>query len=352
MEETKLDSLSLPKIHQLGSDRGCGNLLGIEPYMIPQDYVSKESFFNKLNSYLLAAQREKLLNEKTIVVFPEYIGTWLVLAGEGEKIFQVATFDAAERTMVLSNPVRFMAHWLVSREKGKAEAAFFRMKANQMAEIYQDVFSQLAQEYTVTIVAGSIILPALQISSRQLILTDGPLHNTSVVYQPDGRPYPRPISKVFPTVEELPFISPAPVNKIPSFDTPAGRLGVLVCADSWFPQAYAPLKEQSINLLTVPSFGAFATYTWNDPWLGYNGWPAPTDVDLKDIQKLTEGQAWNKYSLAGRIHSSGAPYGMNVFLRGQFWDRDSGGWPATLVRDGDVFVEEQTRKAAVLSLWL
>jgi predicted amidohydrolase len=352
MEDPKLADLSVPNTHQLGADRGHGNLLGIEPYMVPQDYASKESFYNKLKSYLLAAQRENWLNEKTIVVFPEYVGTWLVLAREHEKIFQAATLDAAERTMVLNHPLRFVANWLSSREKGRAEAAFFRMKSPQMTEIYQDVFSRLAQEYAVTIVAGSIVLPALQISGGRLILTEGPLYNTSVVFQPDGRPFSHPISKVFPTAEELPFIASAPIDDIPSFDTPAGRLGVLVCADSWYPQAYVPLKEQGINLLAIPSFGAFAEHTWNQPWLGYNGWPAPSDVDLKDIQKFTEGQAWGKYALAGRIRSSGAAYGINVFLRGRLWDRDAGGWPATLVREGEVFVEEQTRKAAILSLWL
>ena len=351
MDETTVDNLSIPNLHQLGSDRGRGNLLGIEPYMVPKDYASKESFFTKLNSYLLIAQRQNWLNEKTIVVFPEYVGSWLVLAGEGEKIFKVTTFNAAERTMVLSHLFRFFANWLASREKGRAEAAFFRMKSKQMAEIYLNVFSQLAKGYAVTIVAGSIVLPALQISGEKLSLTNGHLYNTSVVFQRDGRPYPRPISKVFPTAEELPFIASAPVKDIPSFDTPAGRLGVLVCADSWFPQAYAPLKEQGIDLLAVPSFGGFAEHTWNQSWLGYSGWPAPIDVDLKDIQNLTDGQAWNKYALAGRIRSSGATYGMNVFLRGKLWDQDSGGWPATLVKDDEVFVEEQTRKAAILSLW-
>jgi hypothetical protein len=91
---------------------------------------------------------------------------------------------------------------------------------------------------------------------------------------------------------------------------------------------------------------------WNQPWQGYDGWPVPTDVDMQDIRKITEAQAWHKYSLAGRIRSSGATYGMNVFLRGKLWDQDLGGWPATLVRDGHVFVEEQTQKAALLSLWL
>jgi hypothetical protein len=347
-----MEDLFLPSLHQCGNDQGRGNLLGIEPYMIPQDYATKKSFFSKLNGYLLAAQREKWLGEKTILVFPEYIGTWLVLAGEDEAVFQSRTLTSAERGMVFRHPLKFVTSWLKSPEKGRAEAAFFRMKANQMAEIYQDVFSQLARDYSVTIVAGSIVLPAPQISSEGLILTEGPLQNVSVIYRRDGTPEPHLIRKSFPTSSELPFTTPASTNDIPSFETPVGRLGVLICADSWFPQAYIPLKEQAIDLLAVPSFDVFGMEKWNQPWRGYDGWQAPVDVEASDINKITEAQAWNKYSLAGRIRSSGATYGINVFLRGKLWDQDLGGWPATLVRDGEVFVEEQTQKAAILSLWL
>jgi hypothetical protein len=344
--------LSLPNMHQFGNDRRRGNLLGIEPFMIPQDYASEASFFHKLNSYLLTAQHENYLNEKTIVLFPEHIGTWLVLAGESSKIFQAATLAAAEKAMVFRHPWRFLQQLLRSSEKGRMEAAFFRMKAHQMAKIYQSVFSRLAQDYSVTIVAGSIVLPVTQISDQQLVINDGPLYNTSVVFRPDGTPSPPPIRKVFPIANELGFITPASLGNMSSFETPAGRLGVLICADSWFPQAYAALEEQKIDLLAVPSYEVFGIPKWNGTWHGYSGWPAPPDADVNDIEKISEAQAWNKYSLAGRIQFSGARYGMNVFLRGQLWDQDLGGWPATLLRGNDVFVEEQTRQAAILSLWL
>ncbi len=347
-----MDDLSVPNLHQLGNDQERGNLLGIEPYMTPQDYVSEESFSKKLNSYLLAAQREKWLNEKTIVTFPEYIGSWLALAGESEKIFQSATLEAAERALVFRHPLKFISYFFKSKEKGKAEAAFFRMKSQDMARIYHNVFSKLARDHNVTIIAGSIVLPAPQISSRQLILTNGPLRNSSVIYQPNGEPHARLICKAFPTAKELPFTAPASANDLSSFDTPAGRLGVLICADSWYPEACVPLKEQRIDLLAVPSYDVNGIRKWNQPWLGYDGWQAPADVDVNDIKEITEAQAWNKYSLAGRIRSSGATRGINVFLRGKLWDQDLGGWPATLVRDDDVFVEEQTQKSAMLSLWL
>ena len=181
---------NIPNLHQFGNDRRRGNLLGIEPYMVPKDYASADAFYNKLNNYMLAAQREKWLNKKTIVVFPEYIGTWLVLAGESENVFQATTLNSAEQKLVLHNLWKFITSLLISKEKGKTEAAFFRMKAEQMAEIYHTVFSRLAREYAVTIVAGSTVLPTPQVSDRGLRPTKGSLYNISIVYGPDGTPYP------------------------------------------------------------------------------------------------------------------------------------------------------------------
>ena len=344
--------LSQPTLRQFGNNNAHGNLLGIEPYMTPQDYFSSESFYKKLNSYLLTAQREQWLNAKTIVVFPEYLGSWLVLAGEPEKIYQSTSLESAERALALHHLLNFIIHFIASSEKGKAEAAFFRMKSKQMAEIYQHVFSRLSREYEVTIVAGSIVLPAPQISNGRLISSEGPLFNSSMVYQPDGTPHLLMIRKVFPTNQELPFTQPASINSIPAFDTPVGRLGVLICADSWYPQAYVPLRDQKIDLLAVPSYDVFGMENWNRTWPGYNGGEMPTDVNVNDVNRIKESEAWYKYSLAGRIRSSGAKQGINVFLRGRLWDQDFGGWPATVVAGDDVFVEEQTSQAAMFNLWL
>jgi len=351
-EKIQSNELTRPNLHQLGQPRGRGNLLGIAPYMIPQDYASQESFFNKLDAYLQIAQREQWLNEKTIVLFPEYVGTWLVFANESEKIFQASTLNAAERAMVFYHPLKFSACFLRSTEKGRAEAAFFRIKARQMAAIYHTVFSQLARDYAITLIAGSTVLPAPQILNGELIPNEGPLRNVSIVYQPDGAPYPHLICKAFPTSAELRFTAPASAKNLPSFETPAGRLGVMICADSWYPQAYVTMKEQGIELLAVPSFDILGSEYWNRPWAGYDGWSPPADVDGRDIKKITEAQAWEKYSLAGRIPSSGAKYGMNVFLRGKLWDQDLGGKPTTLVRENEVFVEESRQQAGILNLWL
>ena len=352
MEEVQLSELTQPTLHQFGTPQEQGNLLGIAPYMVSQAYASKESFFNTLNAYLHIAQCEHWLNEKTVVLFPEHIGTWLAFAYENKSILEASTLESAERMMVLHHPLKFITYLLKSAEKGRAEAAFFRMKAKQMATIYHDVFSQLARNYAITLIAGSTVLPAPHITAEELIPTEGPLRNVSIIYRPDGTPYPNPVYKVFPTARELDFISPATAKDIPTFETPMGRLAVLICADSWFPEAYASLKEQEIEVLTVPSFDALGIEYWHEPWAGYDGWQPPVDVDNNDIQRITEGQAWQKYALAGRFHSSSAQYGMNVFLRGKLWDQDLGGKSATIIRGNEVFVEESTQKAAMFNLWL
>lgn len=349
MENIQLNGLARPNLHQFGSARGRGNMLGIEPYMTPEDYASQEAFFHKLNAYLRIAQHEGWLDERTIVQFPEYVGTWLILLHESRKIFEAPTMAIAQRTLVLRHLLEFSIRFLGSKEKGRAEAALFRLKAHQMGESYQAVFSQLARQYAVTIITGSIILPEPQISNQNLVLNKGPLRNASMVCKPDGTFHPHLIYKAFPTSQELSFIAPASTSDIPSFETPAGRLGVLICADSWFPQAYAQLHEQGIEILAVPSYEILS---WNRLWPGYDGWQAPTDVDVNDLNEITEGQAWQKYSMAGRIRTSGAGYGMNIFLRGKLWDQDLGGKPATLIRDNEVFIEESTRQAAMLNLWL
>jgi hypothetical protein len=352
MEEVRLSELTQPNLHQFGKPREHGNLLGIAPYMVSQDYATRESFFNKLDTYLHIAQCEHWLNEKTIVLFPEHIGTWLAFANEDKRIFRASTLAAAERIMVLQHPWRFGTYLLDSTEKGKAEAAFFRMKAGQMAVMYHDVFSQLARNYAITMIAGSIVSPAPQITDNGLIPGEGPLRNVSIMYRPDGTAYPNPVYKVFPTARELDFIAPAAAKNIPTFDTPAGRLGVLICADSWYLEAYASLKEQAVEILAVPSFDVLGMGYWHQPWAGYDGWSSPADVDTSDIKNITEGQAWEKYSLAGRFQSSGAKYGMNIFLRGKLWDQDLAGKPATIIREKEVFVEELTQKASMLNLWL
>jgi hypothetical protein len=339
-----------------GRDAGRGNLLGIQPYLRSPDYASGETLYTRLSGYLDVARQREWLNDKTIVVLPEHTGTWLVAAGEGARVVRATTIESAMRALAIGRPLATLgalvrsALGLAGRPKDVAKASLFQVKAKQMADAYHGIFSRLARTYGATIVAGSIVLPAPRVTEGRLITGRGALYNVSAVYRPDGTPYPKLSRKAFPIEDELGFTAPAPVGELPVYPTPAGRLGVLVCADSWHPEPYQVLGEQGVELVAVPSFLSLDE-VWDRAWRGYADGVTPADVDTQDLQRLTEGQAWLRYSMTGRGARTGIRHGMNVFLRGDLWDLGSDGHTLT-IRDGEVLQAEHVEGAAIVNSWL
>ena len=343
--------LHLEESVELGKDSGRGNLLGIEPYITASDYASAQALQAKVDGYMLEAKRRGWLNEKTIILLPEYFGTWLILANEPESVFQTDKLAVAEQRLVLRHIFGFLWQLIIAKEKGKLEAAVFRLKADVMADTYNSVLSNIAKNYQVTVIGGSTILPAPEVHDGKLIAGKGPLYGVTPVYGPDGRAYPDLVLKAYPTTDELPFMTPASSKDLPSFDTPAGKLGILICADSWFPDCYARLKELNVDMIAIPSNGGDPV-VWDQPWGGYSGWPMPSDVDANDVKRLTEGDAWRKYALAGRIGATKARYGSNIFIRGQLLDMAGGGGRTTIVKDGEVLRDQTVTGASLVNLWL
>ena len=138
-----------------GHDAGRGNLLGIQPWMTAADYGSQEAFHDKLAGYLKAARGKGWLNARTIVVWPEYVGTWLVIAGEGHGVARAATLTGAMVRLALRHSVKLVRFLFSARERDRVAASLFRMQADAAASAYQAGFSRLARTYGVTVVAGS-----------------------------------------------------------------------------------------------------------------------------------------------------------------------------------------------------
>jgi predicted amidohydrolase len=333
-----------------GFDTQRGNLLGIQPLVRAADYASEDTLTARLSQYTEIAAQKGWLNPRTVVVWPEYVGTWLAAAGEWPAVYRAKSLNRAMLLLAAHHPLRFARQVISARETDRNAASLFRLKAPDMARRYQAVFSSLARQYAVTMVAGSILLPSPEVRDGQVMAGTGPLQSVAAVFGPDGLAAASLVRKVVPTSDELPFVAPAPVAQLPAFDTPAGRLGVLICADSWYPAPYQQLKSQGVALIAVPS-SITTPGLWDRPWAGYNGAPMPADVDPGDVGRLTEGQAWRKYALAGRMRSSGAAHGINVFLHSMLWDISGDCGQALAVSDGNV-TQSSGRGAAILNLWL
>ena len=337
-------------MQQFGADSGHGNLVSIQPYMYTWDYASEKTFHDALDSYMQSAAKNGWLHKNTVVSFPEYLGTWLVLAGEKKAVFGAPTVKRAMDIMALSDLSTYLPEYITSKAKDKSEAALFRMKGQEMASIYQHVFSGLAKQYGVTIVAGSIVLPNPAIQGDSLIANDSILYNVSVVYRPDGKAEGKLVRKAYPVAEELPFTCTETPGNIPVFNTPAGKMAVLICADCWYASCYKNATAEHADFVIVPSYvegdGAF-----KQPWPGYSGFANPADVDTNLIGKISILDGWVRYALPGRMKQAGLQNGIITYLHGKFWDLGSDAH-LVLVKQGETIVQQPSADASVVNLWL
>ena len=326
-----------------------GNLLGIQPELFPADYQSLERLHLKLAAYLQNARDQGLINDKTIVVLPEHIGTWMMLTGEKNEVYQALHLKEAMNWLSISNPVQFVRAWISATGADRMDDAYLRMKAPAMARDYQVLFGGLAKEFGVTLVAGSIALPNPSISQRQLQIGHGALYNASVVFAADGLPIGDPQRQLYPIYDEREFIQPGDENVVSVVDTPAGRLGVLVGSDSWYPDNYRKLNENGAHLIAVPAL-VTGRDTWDRPWRGFKSVSTPPEVSLKP-EELSEGEAWRRLTLISQQPVSQASAGMSVFLRGQFWDLGTAGH-SFLSSNGQISADGDARGARMLNIWL
>lgn len=119
-----------------------------------------------------------------------------------------------------------------------------------------ELFGSLAAKHQTT-----IVLPIFERSP------EGRYHNTAVVIGPDGklttghasgREFDRYRKCHVPSVDNPPdtvacedhYFTPG--DAFPVFDTPKVRIGILICFDRWFPEAWRMLLFEGAQLVVVP----------------------------------------------------------------------------------------------------
>lgn len=351
--EDKISAVQMPEIVLVrqGTDSSKGNLAGIQPYLIAQDYGTESQLFSLLDTYMETLQQAGGINAKTVVVFPEYIGTWLVAMHEKRALYEKATITDAMTLMALSNLFQ-AGYYAITAPPVNDRMAYglFAMKAEKVCKAYYNIFSQLSKKYGCTIVAGSVVLPEPFIENGALRTQKGQLFNMTAIFDANGKIIPPLVKKIFPISAEQGFTCQADLQQTPVFSTPAGRLAVLICADSWYPQAYTALAGKA-DLIAVPSL-ADTDSVWRGPWQGYNGFAAPADVDMSDYRQISEGEAWAKYSMGKRAPGAGIHQGMNVFFTGDIWDMHPEGRVLTLQNDSLTISQAAIKKGRITNLWL
>ena len=274
-----LSDLRTRPIESQGQPGTAGNLLGIEVRLQPADYQSRERLRLKFATYLDQARDAGLLGPLTIVVLPEHVGTGLFALGEKPEVQQARTLRDTMQWMALSNPLDYLRALLDNSSEARRTEAVLRIKAERMAEDYQHIFADLARRYGVTLVAGSIVLPAPRLEAGRLRTGTGPLHQVSLVFSPEGEALQPLYFKTTLSRYESRY-SQAPTGTPDAWvQTPAGRLAVLLGCD-----AHTRALPADTELLAIP--GAVA-----DPD-GDCATPA-IDFDIPHSAVQTLGVPWN-----------------------------------------------------------
>ena len=333
-----------------GSDTGGGNVVGIEPYMEPLDYATPDRFKQKLSGYLDAAQTKGWIKNNTIILLPEHLGTWLMATDQKNRVYSANNTASAMLPIILGNLSAFLKNYYIFENDDMAGASVIRAQTQQTAAAVLAVYSALAKDYHVTIVAGSQALMTPGVYPGSLSYGHGPIFNASFVFGPDGKPQNDAIRKVHPIPSETGFTQASSVEFLPVFETKGPTIGVLVCADSWFDDTTKRLADQGADLLLVPSF--LEGTRWDEPWQGYVNDPPPDDGWRGDIGVITEGEAWVKHALPARAKKHGIKWGMNVFLKGDLWGMKGYGH-ALILENGKTHVGlAREDQAALYNLWL
>lgn len=105
---------------------------------------------------------------------------------------------------------------------------------------YVALFCELAAHWNVHIIAGS-----------HPTITDGKLLNTAYLFTPDGKVFTQ--DKIHLTRWEKEKWKGDPGHHLKVFDTPYGRISILICYDIEFPELSRMVCEQGADIIFVPS---------------------------------------------------------------------------------------------------
>lgn len=111
---------------------------------------------------------------------------------------------------------------------------------NEFTERYVALFVELAKQWKVHIIGGS-----------HPTITDGRMYNTAYLFTPGGKVFTQ--DKIHLTRWEKEKWKGDSGNKLRVFDTPHGRIAILICYDIEFPELARKVCEQGADIIFVPS---------------------------------------------------------------------------------------------------
>ena len=263
--------------------------------------------------------------EHRLLVFPENLGHFAMLAFAPQAARNRATVDGAVGLLAASRPWSLaramLSHGTLSLKRGALLAL-----APQGEQLMHETFGRLARRHAATVVAGSFLRAR----------ADGQLHNSSCTYGPDGRRCA--VTDKVNLVPEAEDSSPTGLglargnpDAVALVDTGFGKLATLICYDGFcephtrgerFASMGARIDRAGGDIIANP---AANPGPWNEAWY----FAEPGENILRADQWRTEGLP---ATLAGLDN---VRYGVTAHLAGRLLDQAFEGRSEILERTVD-----------------
>lgn len=277
--------------------------MAVQAELYLSDYLSVQSFRQKI----LALTEEAvsgLPEIPTVVAFPEAVGFPLLLTLNNPDVSRHANVTSAVWALARRSWRELLG--AVRRYRTPSIQAFYAARSLAAFKAYRDVFSEAAQTFGVTLVAGSSFLPRIeQEALRGLHVADTRVYNTAFTFAPTGTLLGRsPKLHLNPGLESRIGLSRGTPSDLQAIQTPVGTLGVAICLDAFYSSVIERLDALGVQIVVQPSANHAS---WERPWPG--------------DRALSEGEAWLAYGLrAGLQDRLHLQVGLNPMLVGEVWD--------------------------------
>lgn len=323
------------RIAAFGENRGKGNIVGIQPSFETWMFRTEVDFTTALYQTLHTARNQGFLRENSLVVFPELTALQLLLVEEFPWVTLSRTWSDALRTSLLDEKVwRLVPALLESKKEGWERALYKQVvkdKLERSAEVWVQSFSSAAQEFGVSIFAGTMPLPRNTGVDGGLVLPAGwksafDLVMTGILVRPDGTLDPTLARKQKPSGFETKMLWAKESDAAAAqYQTVLGSVKVLLGTDSRQPEAYK--LAQGADLILAPS----------SEWAGESR------------------AAWREEGLNSWIHQTTASAGVTLFNASHLYERRHIGQPMIWKEGQSWFLAEEKAGQSenfVFALWL
>lgn len=298
------------------------DLFAVQPFMTPEDYLSREAFYHKIDRYFQAAALQRLPNRPAIIVFPEDLATFLLLEGHGDILDSVQSIDEAFTALGKKKWPRIL--WtMVQYGTTRTKRAFFAEGSQKVWHIWHGTMARLAHDYQMTAVAGSALIPQSRwtYDTNSYMPRSAKIYNFSFIVAPNGHvlSHTKKVNLV-PTQEDVLELSPGPLSEALATALIPGTsisMATAICYDAFwrphtdnepnFQQVFQALDNKGVQLLAQPSANP---WRWNEPW-PFN---PPDNTDRTRAQQWDEEGVYQSLSRAQHIEVVVNPQLLMEFL--------------------------------------